>query len=93
MVSASCHTSLLPVTGQELWVKRLKWEGLRGFNELRWTPLDDPTSPGNTGAFCKTYKNFAFYWILKAGHMVRQKGDRITNAPAVALSIVFLCLS
>uniref|UniRef100_G3NP47 Serine carboxypeptidase 1 n=1 Tax=Gasterosteus aculeatus TaxID=69293 RepID=G3NP47_GASAC len=61
---------IVDTMGQELWVKRLKWEGLRGFNELRWTPLDDPTSPGNTGAFCKTYKNFAFYWILKAGHMI-----------------------
>lgn len=58
-------------TGQELWVKRLKWEGMSGFNKLRWTPLDDPISPGVTGAFYKTYKNFSFYWILKAGHMVR----------------------
>ncbi|KAF1380126.1 hypothetical protein PFLUV_G00183270 [Perca fluviatilis] len=56
--------------GQELWVKKLKWEGLPGFNKLRWTPLDDPTSPGVTGAFCKTYKNFSFYWILRAGHMI-----------------------
>lgn len=52
-------------------MKRLKWEGLTGFNKLRWTALDDPASPGVTGAFFKTYKNFAFYWILKAGHMVR----------------------
>ncbi|XP_068587607.1 retinoid-inducible serine carboxypeptidase [Cebidichthys violaceus] len=61
---------IVDTMGQELWVKRLKWEGLPGFNGLRWTPLDDPTSPGVTGAFCKTYKNFAFYWILKAGHMI-----------------------
>ncbi|XP_070703890.1 retinoid-inducible serine carboxypeptidase [Pempheris klunzingeri] len=61
---------IVDTMGQELWVKRLKWEGLSGFNKLRWTPLDDPTSPGITGAFCKTYKNFAFYWILKAGHMI-----------------------
>lgn len=57
--------------GQELWVKRLKWEGLPGFNHLKWTALYDPANPGVTGAFYKTYKNFAFYWILKAGHMVR----------------------
>ncbi|XP_059203715.1 retinoid-inducible serine carboxypeptidase [Centropristis striata] len=61
---------IVDTMGQELWVKRLKWEGLSGFNDLRWTPLDDPVSPGVTGAFCKTYKNFAFYWILKAGHMI-----------------------
>lgn len=41
---------------------------------MRWTAMDDPTSPGVTGAFYKTYKNFAFYWILKAGHMVRLAG-------------------
>lgn len=52
-------------------MKQLKWEGLPGFNKLKWTALDDPTSPGITGAFYKTHKNFAFYWILKAGHMVR----------------------
>lgn len=57
--------------GQELWVKTLKWDGLPGFNKLKWTALYDPTSPGVTGAFYKTYRNFAFYWILKAGHMVR----------------------
>lgn len=59
------------VSGQEQWVNRLKWDGLPGFQNLRWTPLDDPASPGITGAFYKTNKNFAFYWILKAGHMVR----------------------
>ncbi|XP_031174041.1 retinoid-inducible serine carboxypeptidase [Sander lucioperca] len=61
---------IVDTIGQELWVKKLKWEGLPGFNKLRWTPVDDPTSPGVTGAFCKTYKNFSFYWILKAGHMI-----------------------
>ncbi|CAJ1076703.1 retinoid-inducible serine carboxypeptidase [Xyrichtys novacula] len=61
---------IVDTMGQELWVKKLKWEGLPGFNKLRWTPLDDPVSPGVTGAFYKTYKNFSFYWILKAGHMI-----------------------
>ncbi|KAM4635477.1 retinoid-inducible serine carboxypeptidase [Polymixia lowei] len=61
---------IVDTMGQELWVKQLKWAGLPSFNNLRWTALDDPTSPGVTGAFYKTYKNFGFYWILKAGHMV-----------------------
>ncbi len=65
-----CHMTLPLVIGQELWMKKLKWEGLPGFNKLRWTALDDPASPGITGAFYKSYKNFAFYWILRAGHMV-----------------------
>uniref|UniRef100_A0A671UCP2 Carboxypeptidase n=1 Tax=Sparus aurata TaxID=8175 RepID=A0A671UCP2_SPAAU len=62
---------IVDTIGQEQWVNRLKWDGLPGFQNLRWTPLDDPASPGITGAFYKTNKNFAFYWILKAGHMVR----------------------
>ncbi|XP_008283954.1 retinoid-inducible serine carboxypeptidase [Stegastes partitus] len=61
---------IVDTMGQEMWVKRLKWKGLPSFNQLRWTPLDDPASPGITGAFYKGYKNFAFYWILKAGHMI-----------------------
>lgn len=61
---------IVDTIGQELWVKKLKWAGLPGFNKLKWTPLDDPVSPGVTGAFCKTHKNFSFYWILKAGHMI-----------------------
>ncbi|XP_026180469.1 retinoid-inducible serine carboxypeptidase [Mastacembelus armatus] len=61
---------IVDTMGQEQWMKQLKWEGLPGFNKLRWTALDDPAYPGITGAFYKTYKNFAFYWILKAGHMI-----------------------
>ncbi|XP_020507248.1 retinoid-inducible serine carboxypeptidase [Labrus bergylta] len=61
---------IVDTMGQELWVKKLKWEGLPGFNKMRWTPLDDPASPGVTGAFYKNHKNFSFYWILKAGHMI-----------------------
>ncbi|KAF6719830.1 Retinoid-inducible serine carboxypeptidase [Oryzias melastigma] len=61
---------IVDTLGQEQWVKRLTWEGLPSFSKLRWTPLDDPASQGATGAFYKTYKNFSFYWILKAGHMI-----------------------
>ncbi|MBN3314254.1 TRI25 ligase, partial [Atractosteus spatula] len=61
---------IVDTMGQEAWVKRLKWAGLPAFSQLRWTAVDDPASHGQTGAFYKTYQNFAFYWILKAGHMV-----------------------
>ncbi|XP_037544740.1 retinoid-inducible serine carboxypeptidase [Nematolebias whitei] len=61
---------IVDTMGQEMWVNRLKWAGLPSFSKLRWTPLDDPASPGVTGAFFKTYKNFSFYWILRAGHMI-----------------------
>ncbi|KAI5628830.1 retinoid-inducible serine carboxypeptidase precursor [Silurus asotus] len=61
---------IVDTMGQELWVKKLKWDGLTRFNQMKWTALEDPQSAGQTGAFYKTYKNFAFYWILKAGHMI-----------------------
>uniref|UniRef100_A0A8C6U5L3 Carboxypeptidase n=1 Tax=Neogobius melanostomus TaxID=47308 RepID=A0A8C6U5L3_9GOBI len=69
---------IVDTMGQELWVKRLQWEGLPYFNKLLWTPLYDPASPGLTGAFYKTYKNFSFYWILRAGHMVLSSPPIIT---------------
>lgn len=61
---------IVDTMGQEQWVKQLKWAGLTNFNQLKWTALDDPATPGVTGAFYKNYKNFSFYWILKAGHMI-----------------------
>ncbi|KAA0705575.1 Retinoid-inducible serine carboxypeptidase [Triplophysa tibetana] len=61
---------IVDTVGQELWVKRLKWDGLQYFNQMKWTALEDPQTENQTGAFYKKYKNFAFYWILKAGHMI-----------------------
>ncbi|XP_060757298.1 retinoid-inducible serine carboxypeptidase [Neoarius graeffei] len=61
---------IVDTIGQEAWVKKLKWDGLKQFNQMKWTALEDPQSTGQTGAFYKIYKNFAFYWILKAGHMI-----------------------
>ncbi|XP_051988380.1 retinoid-inducible serine carboxypeptidase-like [Xyrauchen texanus] len=61
---------IVDTVGQEQWVKQLKWDGLQSFNKIKWTALEDPQTESQTGAFYKTYKNFAFYWILKAGHMI-----------------------
>ncbi|XP_076852882.1 retinoid-inducible serine carboxypeptidase isoform X2 [Brachyhypopomus gauderio] len=61
---------IVDTMGQEMWVKKLKWDGLASFNKMKWTALQDPVATSQTGAFYKTYKNFAFYWILKAGHMI-----------------------
>ncbi|XP_051572212.1 retinoid-inducible serine carboxypeptidase-like isoform X2 [Myxocyprinus asiaticus] len=61
---------IVDTVGQEQWVKQLKWNGLQYFNQMKWTALEDPQTENQTGAFYKTYKNFAFYWILKAGHMI-----------------------
>ncbi|XP_077898409.1 retinoid-inducible serine carboxypeptidase [Ictidomys tridecemlineatus] len=61
---------IVDTIGQEAWVRKLQWPELPKFNELKWKPLySDPESP-ETSAFVKSYKNLAFYWILRAGHMV-----------------------
>lgn len=53
-------------------MRKLKWAELPKFSQLKWQPLyRDPLS-SETAAFVKSYKNLAFYWILKAGHMVRE---------------------
>ncbi|XP_031421135.1 retinoid-inducible serine carboxypeptidase [Clupea harengus] len=61
---------IVDTIGQEIWVKSLRWPEIQSFSKMKWTALDDPESPGVTGGFYKTHKNFAFYWILKAGHMI-----------------------
>uniref|UniRef100_A0A8C6DNT1 Carboxypeptidase n=1 Tax=Moschus moschiferus TaxID=68415 RepID=A0A8C6DNT1_MOSMO len=67
---------IVDTMGQETWMRKLKWEELPKFNQLKWKPLhSDPTS-SETSAFVKSHKNLAFYWILRAGHMVpSDQGD------------------
>ncbi|KAK1331337.1 hypothetical protein QTO34_009290 [Cnephaeus nilssonii] len=67
---------IVDTMGQEAWVRKLKWTELPKFSQLKWKPLyADPTS-SETSAFVKSHKNLAFYWILKAGHMVpSDQGD------------------
>ncbi|GCB83042.1 hypothetical protein scyTo_0023526, partial [Scyliorhinus torazame] len=55
--------------GQEMWVNKLKWPGLSVFSSLRWKPMYGSSSLRDIAAFYKQYQNFAFYWVLKAGHM------------------------
>ena len=57
--------------GQEAWIRRLKWAELPKFNQLKWKALYSDPKSSETSAFVKSYKNLAFYWILRAGHMVR----------------------
>ncbi|XP_067914722.1 retinoid-inducible serine carboxypeptidase [Heterodontus francisci] len=61
---------IVDTLGQETWVKKLKWPGLSAFSSLRWKPVYTPSRPTDTAAFYKQYQNFAFYWVLKAGHMI-----------------------
>ncbi|KAM8945736.1 retinoid-inducible serine carboxypeptidase [Pelodytes ibericus] len=61
---------IVDTMGQKSWVKQLKWEKLDSFKNLNWTPLHMCPKCSETAAFHKSFENFNFYWILKAGHMV-----------------------
>ncbi|KAM4664841.1 retinoid-inducible serine carboxypeptidase [Discoglossus pictus] len=61
---------IVDTVGQENWVKQLKWPKLDQFKKQKWTALHVCPESSETAAFYKSYENFSFYWILKAGHMV-----------------------
>ncbi|KAL2765290.1 retinoid-inducible serine carboxypeptidase precursor [Daubentonia madagascariensis] len=67
---------IVDTMGQEAWVRKLKWPELPKFNQLKWKALYSNPKSSETSAFVKSYKNLAFYWILRAGHMVpSDQGD------------------
>ncbi|XP_030875052.1 retinoid-inducible serine carboxypeptidase [Leptonychotes weddellii] len=64
---------IVDTIGQEAWVRKLKWAELPKFNQLKWKAVYSDPNSSETSAFIKSYKNLAFYWILRAGHMVRPR--------------------
>ena len=69
LLSADLSYCFFP-PGTELWVQKLTWPGLVHFNSTTWTPEYVKSKQGDTAYFYKSYENFAFFWIMKAGHMV-----------------------
>ncbi|XP_074745260.1 retinoid-inducible serine carboxypeptidase isoform X4 [Strix uralensis] len=61
---------IVDTMGQEAWIRKLKWPNLDQFSQQRWKALYVSPESTETAAFHKAYENFAFFWILKAGHMV-----------------------
>ncbi|XP_051490578.1 retinoid-inducible serine carboxypeptidase [Apus apus] len=61
---------IVDTMGQEAWIRKLKWPNLDQFSKQRWKALYVSPEATETAAFHKAYENFAFFWILKAGHMV-----------------------
>ncbi|XP_071502853.1 retinoid-inducible serine carboxypeptidase-like [Diadema antillarum] len=61
---------IVDTPGTEIWVQKLTWPGLAHFNKTSWSPEYTTAHPTDTALFVKSYDNFAFFWILKAGHMV-----------------------
>nr|XP_053645518.1 retinoid-inducible serine carboxypeptidase-like isoform X2 [Cherax quadricarinatus] len=54
--------------GAQKWVENLHWAGTKPWVNAVRKPIDGPS--GATLAFSKSFKNFAFYWVLNAGHMI-----------------------
>ncbi|RXG73570.1 Retinoid-inducible serine carboxypeptidase [Armadillidium vulgare] len=73
------------VTGSENWVRELKWPGMSSWAKTKRIPL---LSDNNvTSGYYKKFKNFSFFWILKAGHMVP------LDAPSTAYKMLCTYLS
>ncbi|XP_047086941.1 serine carboxypeptidase-like 51 [Lolium rigidum] len=79
--------------GAEMWVQKLKWDGLKNFLSLPRQPLYCGSVEATKG-FVRSYMNLHFYWILGAGHFVPVDQPcialdmiaKITQSPALALS-------
>ncbi|CAJ0940086.1 unnamed protein product, partial [Mesorhabditis belari] len=54
--------------GTEMWVNRLTWTGMQGWNTSTRTRFGTKSFP--LAGYVKRYGNFQFWWILRAGHMV-----------------------
>ena len=65
---------LLP-PGTLQWMSKLQWPHLKDFNSAKRVPLYPYFGKveNSTGAFYQNYMNLNFFWILKAGHMVRAR--------------------
>ncbi|KAI7734312.1 hypothetical protein M8C21_006593 [Ambrosia artemisiifolia] len=68
--------------GTEAWIKKLKWDGLSTYLNLSRTPFYCGKDESTTKGFFRSYNNFAFYWILGAGHFVP------VEQPCVSLEMV-----
>lgn len=63
--------------GTENWVDSMNWSGMTNF-----ISRDKEVFRGGFGApraFVKKEKNFSFYWILKAGHMIPSDADTVAT--------------
>ncbi|KAE8680542.1 Geranyl diphosphate synthase 1 isoform 1 [Hibiscus syriacus] len=77
--------------GTEVWIDKLKWEGVKYFVSKERSPLYCKEDEGTKG-FHKSYKNLQFFWILGAGHFVPVEqpcvaldmAGAITQSPAAA---------
>ncbi|XP_076650148.1 retinoid-inducible serine carboxypeptidase [Halictus rubicundus] len=58
---------IVDTPGTLIWVEKMKWKDSTWWMKSKRQPL---TSQGVIEGYVKSYKNFAFYWVNRAGHMV-----------------------
>ncbi|CAG4985684.1 unnamed protein product [Colias eurytheme] len=63
--------------GQILWVDRLKWAGAEGYKNAPRQPIWENNQ---LEGYYKSYGNFRFFWINKAGHSVPRDNPAGSNA-------------
>lgn len=61
--------------GTAAWVNRLTWDGASAFNSTSRHSFKTASFP--LAGYYKTHKNLQFWWILRAGHMVRSDSSKI----------------
>ncbi|XP_046403152.1 retinoid-inducible serine carboxypeptidase-like [Ischnura elegans] len=61
------------------WVENLRWAGSKGWLEAKRIPM---VVNGFTQGYFKKMKNFSFFWINRAGHMVPK------DNPSAALALL-----
>ena len=67
-----------------MWVYTL--ENAPEFRKATRTPVLHPVTKLTSG-YVKTAKNFSFYWILDAGHMVGYIKDNITVCSVTEMQV------
>ncbi|XP_035209628.1 serine carboxypeptidase-like 51 [Stegodyphus dumicola] len=76
---------IVDTVGTLNWVETLPWPGLKGFIKAPKKPMS--FTADRTGGFSKSFKQFSFFWILKAGHMIP------ADAPLTALEMLDMIIS
>ena len=60
--------------GVDMWLQRLAWPGLEGFQAVTRKPFyrEDLEGGKETAGFVRQHKNLAMYYIMKAGEFCSQ---------------------
>ena len=58
------------IPGTEMWISKLKWPDLKKYHNAQRSTFTDKV--GKPAGYKKAYGHFQLYWVMNAGHMVRE---------------------